>query len=83
MPRTAGKFTITEKGSKYTFTRVGETYKSVFGPSGAKSRKVIQWTVTEHDEEFGDIAKTVYVLPRTTRAEVVEQYLYPSQGILY
>lgn len=83
MPRTTGQFTITEKGSKYTFTRVGETYKSVFGPSGVKSRKVIQWTATEHDKEFGDIDKTVYVLPRTTRAEVVEQLFEPSQGIIY
>lgn len=86
MPRITGQFTITEKGVTYTFTRVGETYKSIFGPSGvsSSSRKVIEWTVTEHDEELGDISKTVYVLPRTTRAEVVEQFLDgPSQGIIY
>lgn len=86
MPRTTGQFTIVEKGVKYTFTRVGETYKSVFGPSGvsSSSRKVIEWAVTEHDEELGDISKTVYVLPRTTRAEVVEQFFDgPSHGIIY
>lgn len=83
MPRTTGQFTITEKGSKYTFTRVGETYKSVFCPSGVKSRKVVEWKATEHDEELGDIEKVVYVLPRTTRAEVVEQLFEPSQGIVY
>ena len=83
MPRITGQFSITRYGCEITFIRVGETYKSVDGPSGVKSRKVIEWTAIEHDEDNGDIHHTVYVLPRTTRAEVIEQYIDPSQGIIY
>ena len=83
MPRITGKFTITHNGNPVMFTLVGETYKSVDTESGVKSRKVIKWQATEHDTEFGELTRFVFVLPRTNRAEVVEQYLYPSQGIIY
>lgn len=76
MPRTAGKFSIIDHGREIVFTRVGETYKTVDSPSGLKSRNVIVWQAAD-----GDYVRTIYVLPRTTRAEVVEQYFCsPSQG---
>lgn len=78
MPRTAGKFSIIDHGREIVFTRVGETYKTVDSPSGLKSRNVIVWQAAD-----GDYVRTIYVLPRTTRAEVVEQLFEPSQGIIY
>lgn len=79
MPRTAGKFSIIDHGREIVFTRVGETYKTVDNPSGLKSRNVIVWQAAD-----GDYVRTIYVLPRTTRAEIVEQFLDgPSQGIIY
>ena len=83
MPRITGQFTITHNGNQITFTLVGETYKSVDTESGVKSRKVIKWQATEHDDELGEITRFVFVLPRTNRANVVEEYFSPSQGIIY
>lgn len=36
-----------------------------------------------HDAELGEITRFVFVLPRTNRANVVEEYFSPSQGIIY
>lgn len=84
MPRITGQFTITHNGSEVTFVRVGESYKSVNSPSGIKSRKVVEWKVIEHDAEAGEITRPIYVLPRTPRADVVDQFLSgPNQGIIY
>ena len=80
MPRITGQFTITHNGNQITFTLVGETYKSVDTESGVKSRKVIKWQATEHDAELGEITRFVFVLPRTNRANVVEEYFSPVSG---
>ena len=79
----SGSFQIIDKGVRIVFHRTGETFKSVDSPAGIKSRKVIQWEATEFDPEYGEITREIYVLPRSNRAEVVEQYFNPSQGIIY
>lgn len=83
MAKTAGQFKIEINNVVVTFTKRGETYKSVETPSGIKPRKVVEWVATYEDEEVGTVEKTVYALPRTNRAGVVEQYENRSQGIIY
>lgn len=83
MPKITGQFKIEINRIVVTFTKIGETYKSVETPSGIKARKVVEWVAVYEDEEAGRIEKTVYVLPKTNRAGVVEQYECRSQGIIY
>lgn len=74
MAKTAGKFSINIDGKPVTFTKIGETYKTVDTPSGCTTRKVVEWEAQEDDPEFGPILTTVLVFPRTNRAGVVEEY---------
>ena len=83
MAKIAGFFKATIDGVEVSFLRIGETYKTVEGPSGLSSRKVVEWEARFRDEELGDIARSLFVLPRTSRARLVEEYECKSQGIVY
>lgn len=80
MAKTAGKFSIEINGKLITFTKIGETYKTVDTPSGCTTRKVVEWEAREDDPEFGPILTTVLVFPRTNRAGVVEEYELVKDG---
>lgn len=83
MAKIAGFFKATIDGVEVSFRRIGETYKTVEGPSGLSSRKVVEWEAAWHDEDFGDLTRAIFVLPRTSRARLVEEYERPSLGIVY